>query len=96
METNVALDGTISYEYANEGVYGYAMDASGQMVPALYDTKSTKISTKISGTSVVDMAVTVKGLVPKTEEQLALSKDTGAFCQYAKDTAGVLDLMLEQ
>lgn len=96
METNVALDGTISYEYANEGVYGYAMDVSGQMVPALYDTKSTKISTKISGTSVVDMAVTVKGLVPKTEEQLALSKDTGAFCQYAKDTAGVLDLMLEQ
>lgn len=91
VETDVATNGTISYEYENEDVYGYAMDASGQMVPALYNTEETEISSKISGTSVVDMAVTVKGLVPKTEEQLVLSKDTGAFYQYAKDTAGVLE-----
>lgn len=87
---NVAKDGTISYDYENENVYGYAADASGQMVPALYDAENTVISSRITGTKVKDAAVTVKGLVPKTEEQLALSKDTGAFCQYAKDTAGVL------
>lgn len=90
IDTNVAQDGTISYEYENEGVYGYATDASGQAVPALFDPQQTIITSKITGTSVTDATVTVKGLVPKTEEQLALSKDTGAFREYAKDTAGVL------
>ena len=91
LDTNVALDGTISYEYDNEDAYGYAVDASGQVVPALYHPKDTKISARITGTNAVDKTVTVKGLVPKTEEQLSLSKDTGAFHQYAKDTAGVLE-----
>ncbi len=91
LDTNVASNGTISYEYDNEDVYGYAVDAFGQVVPALYHPKSTKVSARITGTNVVDKTVTVKGLVPKTEEQLSLSKDTGAFHQYAKDTAGVLE-----
>lgn len=91
IDTNVALDGTISYEYENEDVYGYAIDASGQAVPALFDAKQTVITSKITGNSVTDSTVAVKGLVPKTEEQLSLSKDTGAFREYAKDTAGVLE-----
>lgn len=90
-DVQVAQDGTVSYDYENEEVYGYAADASGQIVPALYDAKNTVISSKITGTKVRDEKVTVKGLVPKTEEQLALSKDTGAFHQYVKDTAGVLE-----
>ncbi len=90
IDTNVAPDGTISYEYENEDAYGYAVDASGQTVPALFDAKETVITSKITGTSTTDATVTVKGLVPKTEEQLVLSKDTGAFREYAKDTAGVL------
>ncbi len=90
-DIHVAQDGTISYDYENEEVYGYAADASGQIVPALYDAKKTVISSKITKTKVRDAKVTVKGLVPKTEEQLSLNKDTGAFCQYAKDTAGVLE-----
>lgn len=90
IDTNVAADGTVSYEYENEDVYGYAVDTAGQTVPALYDAKETVITSKITGTSVTDATVTVKGLIPKTEEQLALSKDTGAFREYAKDTAGVL------
>ena len=91
-DVQVAQDGTVSYDYENEDVYGYAADASGQIVPALYDAKNTVISSKITGTKVRDEKVTVKGLVPKTEEQLALSKDTGAFHQYVKDTAGVLEM----
>lgn len=90
-DVNVAQDGTLSYDYVNEDVYGYAADASGQIVPALYDPDRTVIRSKITKTKVRDAKVTVKGLVPKTEEQLALSKDTGVFCQYAKDTAGVLE-----
>ncbi len=77
----MAQDGAVSYEYENENVYGYATDVSGQIVPALYEAQNTVVSSRITGTKVKDAAVTVKGLVPKTEEQLALSKDTGAFCQ---------------
>jgi hypothetical protein len=71
------------WQKADAHTWGSALQLKAEAKGADWVKLSWNKMTGIKGykVQVKDAAVTVKGLVPKTEEQLALSKDTGAFCQ---------------
>lgn len=79
----------IGYYYA-DGRRSTVTNANGEDTYVLYNPTKTEITGEITGTSVVDKAVTVKALVPKTEAERNANTEDGEFINYKKDASGLL------